>query len=473
MTWLKRHGASLALAAVLALIGGAAVGCGDGEGGGEGGSGGTAGAGGEGGTGGTGGEPLCGTKACGDGEKCNRRTNPPRCECTTQPEDSCTAVDPDTICGPSKTCVPKPPEPDDFVYCDGFEEEFSDDGKFFCMPLTSGRAIWVRLCMDANDQCVRSDTVCLRESEDTPICWFNLCDETNTDTGEPDGNKRNGSAFGPCDTWTGVISASRTPTGTCLPEEDSSGTVYICNDSGDAVPGDACRFNAPRGDAELCTQGSQCITFNLPTPSCTTDADCDPTQSCTDGVCGDRECSTDSDCGPDGFCVNQPNLPQICIPKGECYETCNAGTADITEDFATCTSVENGCFGLGGSVGYCNGPLCDLIDGGCDGDKICQFAGAAKGNPRAGICEEGTLNTGALGDPCGSATGVDCQEGLICVGSQNNFFCRQLCECEGDGGWATNDVCLTSTSQCAAGEVCTNVGISNFLGACFPEPQQQ
>lgn len=475
MTWLKRHGASLALAAVLAVIGGAAVGCSSTEDGpnNTGGTGGDAGAG---GTGGTGGEDpnLCGTKVCGDGEKCNRSRNPPRCECTSAPEDSCAAADPNMMCNAQKVCVAVPPEPDDFVYCDGygFEDTVSADGKFYCMPLQSGRAVWVRLCMDNNDQCVLTDTVCLKDQNaGTPFCWFNLCDEDNTDNGEPNGNKVNGSAFGACDTSSGVVSVARTPRGTCLPQDDTSGTVWVCTASGDAVAGDACRFDSVRGDADLCGQGTMCLSSSLPATACTTDADCDSAQVCKNNKCELRTCAADADCGADRYCHAKA---KVCQKVGECFETCNAGTADITGDYATCTSTENGCFGLGGTLGYCNGPLCDMIDGGCETGEVCQYAGAAKDQPRAGLCEDGSKNTAKLGDDCGTSLGVDCEEGLICVGSdQDGYKCRAVCECEGTGGWNTDFSCKTSTSQCAAEEVCANVGLSNFMGACFPKAATQ
>ncbi|HEY0839451.1 MAG TPA: hypothetical protein VGD74_04645 [Vulgatibacter sp.] len=327
-------------------------------------------------------------------------------------------------------------------------------------------------CEDSSD-CPRPDTICL----DIGVCWFNLC---GTDKTDAQGNFLNGAPFEACDTRTGEITAGVEPTGTCVPDDSGEGNaVFICHASGPAQVDEVCRWDALRGDSGLCAQGGVCLGTQLPTPVCTTDDECDSSQVCQNGRCTHRPCTEDSQCGEDRYCHADE---EICLPFQACFESCNAGNGEFDGDFATCRSTSDGCRPLNdanwektASAGYCDGPVCSLIEGGCEEDgDACQFVGFLGGQPLGGLCGDGTNHTIPVGSACTSQGPARCEEGSIClavgegpVGPSNPLACRAFCGCE-DGFDQESGRCLGFASECDVVEACFAAWPTGPLGTCAP-----
>jgi len=475
MTWLKRHGASMALAAILAVIGGAAVGCSTDDGNdGTGGSGGTAGAGGDGGTGGTGGDELCGSKTCDIGEKCNRGKNPPRCECTSSP-DSCTEADPALFCTATKVC--KKLNPDEWDECDS-PGEFTPNGDLWCAPgfgEDGETSYWLRVCTDSSscsDGLSFCDKVTWGSDGEHGLCYYNHCGDERK---RQDGTLKNGGNWSSCDSEVGFPDDASAGSGQCVPVDGPTSEVFLCLPAGQTPVDGPCRFDTDARADEACAAMTICLTKNLPANACETADDCDPLQVCTDNKCADKACATDDDCGGTGYCFDD-GQEKICMPFGTCSELCNAGMGDAP----TCTSTDDVCIGaltnrpdFENARGYCSDPGCDMLDpNSCEDEdgqaRMCIMASPVKGHPFMGLCINQPDTVLEKGTAC---EGADvCEQGTLCIGSQatGKYFCRGLCECP-EADWDTSGLCKTAADQCATTETCAYFGGAPTLGACIPK----
>ncbi|HEY0840567.1 MAG TPA: hypothetical protein VGD74_10315, partial [Vulgatibacter sp.] len=85
--------------------------------------------------------------------------------------------------------------------------------------------------------------------------------------------------------------------------------------------------------------------------------------------------------------------------------------------------------------------------------------------PTAGLCIESGTGTGVEGDPCDDVSGIECGDGLLCVGAAGSEVCMSLCECPG-GGLDAEGFCMTA-QDCGAGGICINFNINDSVGLCM------
>lgn len=204
---------------------------------------------------------------------------------------------------------------------------------------------------------------------------------------------------------------------------------------------------------------------------CSTNADCDAGEACTDGVCAPARCTTNADCA-DGLacdvasgqcvvppCTNDDQCPgaQVCI-GGACIFDADCATCLPCMSADDCGGTEFLCAGPeGGGEGICT-KLCGT-DADCPGDSQCWgFEGEEFQlclNPdanRIGICPASYVCTGGS-NPC---DGVTCSGGEVCNPASG--------ACEGQGC----EVCAPcdDPSDCPTG-ACYDIG--EPVGACMVE----
>jgi len=486
MLRLNSRGIGMLMAVGLIAAGSSLVACGSEDNGpkNEGGTGGAGGIGGtdnEGGSGGTGPE-LCGGAICVDGESCVKA----RCECTTLPEDSCTAANPDKVCNPNKICVDKDPEPAEFRECRNLGE-VSEDGQLTCSNALGGRS-WLRSCETTSD-CAIDFTVCMNERSEgeVPFCMYNYCGTDNierNDQGQPilDGEGEpillNGEAWGACDTVTGLTEGAEELTGSCIPLDGGSRAVFLCVNTGDLGPGETCRLDAGKDDPEgLCGAGLRCGGNNLQRTLCQTDENCPTAMACTlesggRKYCDFRECEQDADCGSGNYCHEEA---KFCLQLNYCQERCNAGTdggenggcsQEESEQFCAMSFSNPAALEWPDAQGVCMGE-CDVLDeGACTGPggrpQRCAPAGTFF-EPTAGLCVDATEERSPPGGPCGGRNPA-CADGSACT---TQGTCVALCDCS-SRSWSVDGVCQQTTEQCSASESCVSAFEGNpRLGICI------
>ena len=442
---------------------------------GDGGAGGAPGTGGSGGTGGTGGEgPLCGDKVCGVGEKCNRSRNPPRCECTASPVDSCAEADPTLYCSATRVCEKASFE--QWGPCNT-EGDLSPDGTLVCVGgfgFNGRDSFWMKFCAGQSE--CKGPEFCDKETFGTDgtrgLCYYNFCGDLQR---KQNGTLKNGADWGACDPNAPAPFDASSGSGQCVPLDGTDNPVFICLPGGLKPIGAACRFDADERSAAACAAFSVCVSETLPATSCTTSAQCSGLQVCTNGRCGDKACTSDANC-TGGYCYDD-GVSKKCKPLGTCTELCNAGTAPdpACSGGQVCLGALTTRPDFSDARGYCTSDGCDMLGGADECPAVggepgmCHFDAPMKGHPFMGSCGLKPDSVKAKGAVC---AGADvCEQGTLCVGSRTTgtYACRGLCECP-YGDWNTTTfVCRTSAAECPTNEACTYFGGEYTLGGCIPK----
>ncbi len=341
-------------------------------------------------------------------------------------------------------------ECDDGLYCNGTESCVSG----ICLPGT-GPCAEGTTCDETTDQCSSGTTSACNLDSDcddglfcsgVERCVNGACQAGSTPCG----------AGTTCDEATAMCQPAQGCSADTDCDDDNPCTEDACvnltcisvNISGACDDGVFC--NGP----ETCQSGS-CVSGSPPCSAeacdealakceCSTDADCDDTNPCTDDTCVSSACqfaNNAADCDDGDPCTNDACGGGICV-----------GTAIDCDDGDACTENDV-CAG-----GACSGTLIDCDDGlFCNGVETCDSAlGCQTGAPvdcDDGVaCTDDTCNEAT--DSCGSAPNdAECDNGLFC-----------------DGVETCNDTvgCQPGTPPCGENEVCDDVVdlCLPALGAC-------
>ena len=282
--------------------------------------------------------------------------------------------------------------------------------------------------------------------------------------------------------------------GECLPLLASCGSDADCP-AGQACINGACEpaIAGCNSDAD-CPPGMGCSNGTCKpkeAPTCTTDADCAPSGLCVNGFCKELPpslCTTDAEC-PDGFVCTPTGMCKALPPEEECtsdadcqpFESCVAGACiieliecetslDCPEGY-TCTSTgicKPPAAGSCTSDDECPGGQ-ECVDGACKPPIIsvgCEDA--TQCNP-AQACVDGECVPGGQGSACPNGD-VDCAEGFECdcvypVGCEDGS-CGVLCKnkCVPEGSAQEPTACMMDTD-------CPEAMICDTDGPCLPNPE--
>lgn len=201
---------------------------------------------------------------------------------------------------------------------------------------------------------------------------------------------------------------------------------------------------------------------------CSTNAECDDGDTCTDNVCSGGQCSYPFNTAPCGFDICQPNAlcsNGVCL-TGEPLD-CDDGNP-CTDD--TCLPAF-GCQSIG-REGVCDdGDVCTVNDTCVDGECIGDLVGA---------CDDGdacTTNDTCADNQCVGTEQVDCDDGspctadscdpdVGCVHENLDGACDDGSVCT-TGDTCVGGVCIGDTIDCDDGEPCTDDSCDALSGCRF------
>lgn len=177
-------------------------------------------------------------------------------------------------------------------------------------------------------------------------------------------------------------------------------------------------------------------------PPCTSNAQCNPTQSCSNGACIQVTCNSNSECTSRSEGIGQICSAGFCYQQA-CVETtdCPSGTVCSCSDGPGCTTGDPVCYPSGQTCGSdtdCWGSA--LI---CTGGKCAQ---CASNND----CPSGFCANGSCFDSCAGLTGI-CGTGTICLG---DFCCPSSTSsrpCDSANICPTGEFCIAGVCTCLPG----------------------
>lgn len=365
---------------------------------------------------------------CPDGEMCDPRQGDsgvcvPRCpqQCTSynpitkQCDDSCTEKNPCMVCRQNQ-CQSNCPDPADFCQDNGVCGH-CDASK--CQQLVNGKCVGCDATCETceNGQCVSTcssgQTCCVGQC-------LRCCQSTcNHATGLCTGTE---------------CSASETccPDGTCA---DLQGDVmncgacgHTCNEIEACIQG-TCQEDCRAADAPPCADGSMCCPSALGRYACI-DISSDP-QNC--GSCG-NECDPGETCS-DGICGTGPCHGETCLPSETC---CPDGCRDLTNPY-NCGQCGN----------VCPDDASNCVNGACSpcsepGQTLC---GPPDSPTAAALCCDADTECCAYTN---TVTGV---QAYTCINPSVDMCCQY------DGGCSKTDGICLSCGCCRPGECCTSLGL--------------
>ena len=205
-------------------------------------------------------------------------------------------------------------------------------------------------------------------------------------------------------------------------------------------------------------------------------------------ICGflGPECTTNADCDDSNACTNDSCVSESCVhdPIANC---CGNGTCESGED---CNNCSSDCFTGSGAV--CGNDVCETADGEdcqscsadcngvtggrpsnryCCGDGSAQY-GVTCGDGRCTGSGNTCSSTPTIGSCCGDGTCEGSEDDINCAVDCGVVGCSVNADCD-DGNACTDDVCSGGTCSntpidCDDGDACTTDSCSG--GVCSNDP---
>ena len=243
----------------------------------------------------------------------------------------------------------------------------------------------------------------------------------------------------------------------------------------EVIPGTQLSPWVPCTSAADCDDGNDCTDDLCNAGTCENPnkaGTCDDDDACTEGgVCADGVCvGTAKDCsGEDSECTTG-----VCNAEtGECEAEpaneggdCDDGDLCTTGDTCSSGSCDGTAKDCSGMDGQCTSGVCNPADGSCEAEPANEGGGCDDGD----LCTEGETCSGGA---CGSGTPVTCDDGQFCNGVES---CDSALGCQagtapslGDGVDCTDDSCDEASDQIvhvANDANCDNANVCDGAETC-------